>query len=108
MTAIAQKDDLDEQREENRGSWLRESRQLDKQWKDTIGKYSDNHCRYYKSYHHEDVDTYSPINAFDGISPYDPDLNAVSLPKEILDKAITNSRRRIPYAWWRRDDKGEE
>ena len=83
---------------ENRGSWLREAREIENCWKRTTKSYSYNKLL---------AESEAPkktlggghgknqfVDSFSGISPYDPDVYGVSLPKEILCMAFAKSKRR--------------
>ena len=83
---------------ENRGSWLRLSREIESNWNNTTKSYSYNKMissssssNLYRSLGKKSDDF---IDSFSGSSPFDPDLYGVSLPKEILYMALARSKRK--------------
>lgn len=79
---------------ENRAVWLHRSKQIEQMWKETVQSYITNSI---EESCHKFYDYSQVANDFKGVSPFDPEVNGVAIPEEILSLAIANSSRPKKY-----------
>ena len=80
---------------ENRAVWLHRSKQIEQMWKETVQSYIANNS--IEETCHKFYDYSQVANDFKGVSPFDPEVNGVAIPEEILSFAIVNSSRPKRY-----------